>query len=60
MMVELVNLVTNGPTGPVDSNWKNHLVNYQLKVTGEFNWTINYQLISTGVIPVDFNRSDSR
>ena len=39
MMVELVNKVTNGPTGPVESNWKNQLVNYQLKVTGKFNWT---------------------
>ena len=58
MMVELVNLVT-WSNWTVDSNWK--------KPTGklpvESNWRIrldNYQLISTGVIPVDFNRSDSR
>ena len=45
---ETMPLLTYVGTGklPVESNWKIRL-DY-------------YQLISTGVIPVDFNRSDSR
>ena len=53
--VELINLVTYGPTGPVDSNWKNPTG----KLPVESNWRIRldyYQLISTGVIPVEFHQ----